>query len=178
MNVMSESKWYVAFPVDDIDNEYGKFSSENDALKFFFEWAENSKTEIAEIYECDNDECLTPTVRVWPPDVEKAFEEVRRAKFVGKISDMPRVCAENEHPLTVPEIIKVLRDHVRKQEFFGLENAETTHLLSDTADALERLVEREKFHAFIWTALGFQTMRQLEDMYHKRGDYEEDVWNV
>lgn len=60
------NKWYVAFFSDDTENEYGKFANDEQAIKHFLRWAYDNGTEAVEIYECNDDECLTPSMMVYP----------------------------------------------------------------------------------------------------------------
>lgn len=65
---MKNEKWYVGLTDDDIsDNEYEKFANDLDAIKGFLYWSEIEENPgIYEIWECDDDECLTPNRLVWP----------------------------------------------------------------------------------------------------------------
>ena len=63
---MKNEKWYVGFTDGDSDNEYEKFADDLDAIKGFLQWSEaEGNPGIWEIWECENDECLTPFRPVW-----------------------------------------------------------------------------------------------------------------
>ena len=58
-------RWYMATTDGDFENEYGKFHSDEEAISEFLEWQEGEDFSILEIYECANDETLTPTRLIW-----------------------------------------------------------------------------------------------------------------
>lgn len=41
-------------------------------------------------------------------------------------------------------------------------------IATEAADAIEELLRKEKFHAFIWNTLGFKKMRELEELYREQ----------
>lgn len=65
-------------------------------------------------------------------------------------------------------LVARVRYHIQKASFMGLKDAESTLLLAEAADAIEELLRKEKFHAFIWNTLGFKKMRELEELYREQ----------
>lgn len=61
------SKWYVAF-VDSSgdDDRYEKFSSDRAAIDGFMRNHEPDEPGILEIWECNDDECLSPARMIYP----------------------------------------------------------------------------------------------------------------
>lgn len=60
-----KENWYVAFFDGNTENEYDKFSNDEEAINGFKYWAENNGDTLLEIYECNDDECLTPRRKVY-----------------------------------------------------------------------------------------------------------------
>lgn len=65
---MKNEKWYVGLTDDDIsDNEYEKFADDLEAIKgFLYLSSDTEDINIYEIWECNDDECLSPNRLVWP----------------------------------------------------------------------------------------------------------------
>lgn len=57
-------KWYVAFFEGDLENEYERFDSDAAAVDGF---VYGDEPVAMEVYECNDDECLSPARRVYPP---------------------------------------------------------------------------------------------------------------
>lgn len=57
-------KWYVAFFEGEEENEYEQFSSDAEAIDAF---VLGDEPKAMEVYECNDNECLSPKRRVYPP---------------------------------------------------------------------------------------------------------------
>ena len=63
---MNKLKWYMAEVADEeIDHEWEQFESDEEAIAGFNAWAYRNGTVVLEIWECEDDECLTPKRLVW-----------------------------------------------------------------------------------------------------------------
>ena len=61
------SKWYMAVFEGDAENEYEKFDSDEEAIQGFAEGPMlEDQPRALEIYECLENECLTPVRQVYP----------------------------------------------------------------------------------------------------------------
>lgn len=58
------SKWYVAFFDSDEENAYEKFENDEEAT-MGLAYSDNGAHAL-EIYECNDDECLTPKRMIYP----------------------------------------------------------------------------------------------------------------
>lgn len=62
-------KWYVGFTDSDSDDGtvYDQFEDDQQAIKAYTVWSEwNDNPKVLELWECENDECITPIRLVWP----------------------------------------------------------------------------------------------------------------
>lgn len=58
--------WYMANTDDlSVDHEYGQFENDAEAIAGFREWANGEDFAVLEIYQCSDDECLTPAKLIW-----------------------------------------------------------------------------------------------------------------
>ena len=58
---MSELKWYLVNVADEeIDHEWEQFKNDEEAIKGFREWAAREGMTVLEVWECADDECLSP----------------------------------------------------------------------------------------------------------------------
>jgi len=63
------------------------------------------------------------------------------------------------------ELIERLRNHAKSyEEMFG--EGESSVMMRDAADAIEELVRKEKFHAFLWNTIQPNEMEQYISMYN------------
>lgn len=58
------SKWYMAIFEGDEENAYEKFENDEEAV-MGLEYSDNGSLAL-EIYECNNDDCLTPNRMIYP----------------------------------------------------------------------------------------------------------------
>lgn len=70
-------------------------------------------------------------------------------------------------------LVARVRYHIQKANFMGLKEAESTLLLGEAADAIEELVRKEKFHAFLWNTIQPNEMEQYISMYNAGNEKEE-----
>jgi len=57
--------WYYASHSDGSLDDYCQYENDNDAIEGLTTYAEWVKSPLLEIWECDDDECLTPKRLVW-----------------------------------------------------------------------------------------------------------------
>lgn len=61
-------KWYVGFTDSDSDDHavYDQFEDDLQAIKAYLAWSEwEDNPSVLELWECEDDECLTPIRCVW-----------------------------------------------------------------------------------------------------------------
>lgn len=61
-----KENWYVAFFDGDVENGYAKACSDEEAIIWFKQEAKDEGWELLEVYQCNDDECLTLKQRVFP----------------------------------------------------------------------------------------------------------------
>ena len=75
----------------------------------------------------------------------------------------------NKQPIDIEELIKELRycatTTTCKNCYWASEHC-LTDMKTKAADALEQLMRKEKFHAFLWDVIGPNEMEQYLSMYH------------
>ena len=57
--------FYMAYLSGDAENEYGVFSSDDEAIGAFLSVERDEDETVLEIYECNDDECLTARRLIW-----------------------------------------------------------------------------------------------------------------
>lgn len=55
----------MAYLSGDAENEYGVFSSDDEAIGAFLSVERDGDETVLEIYECNDDECLTARRLIW-----------------------------------------------------------------------------------------------------------------
>ena len=76
----------------------------------------------------------------------------------------------DKEAVNAEELLSDLRLYYKALEATYNENNSFGKMIKNAIQVIEDMRSREKFYTFVWETLGFQTMGQLEDMYHKRGD--------
>lgn len=65
------SKWYLAVSEGNNENEYKQFESDAEAVDGF---VFGDGLRALEVYECNDDECLTPARMVYPPVIVEGLK--------------------------------------------------------------------------------------------------------